>query len=326
MSQLDMFGGGGGPGVSKDVGLAEQPEEILELAEALPAGLRFGTSSWSFPGWEGFVWDRKTHERQLARSGLAAYAQHPLFRTVGLDRTYYAPMAAHELTTLVEETPEDFRLLVKALEDCVLPYFPDHPRYARRRGDRNEHFLLPGHARDVVVEAALKGLGPRLGVLLFQFPPLPTDAFGKSPEHFAEALHAFLAELPAEARYAVELRNEKLLTPVYAEALADVGAVHCHNAWPKMPAVTEQAGRVPQDGPLVIRWMLQKGYTYQSAKDAFGDFHRLAAPDPDTRGELAERIREALGDGREVIVVVNNKAEGSSPLSIVELARAVVDG
>jgi uncharacterized protein YecE (DUF72 family) len=32
--------------------------------------------------------------RRLARTGLRAYAQHPLLRSVGIDRTYYAPIQA----------------------------------------------------------------------------------------------------------------------------------------------------------------------------------------------------------------------------------------
>jgi uncharacterized protein YecE (DUF72 family) len=34
-------------------------------------------------------------------------------------------------------------------------------------------------------------------------------------------------------------------------------------------------------------------------------------------------ITEALAQGREVFVIVNNKAEGSSPRSLIELARSL---
>lgn len=37
-------------------------------------------------------------------------------------------------------------------------------------------------------------------------------------------------------------------------------------------------------------------------------------------------VRQCVAAGRDTYVLVNNKAEGSSPRSIVELARELVDG
>jgi hypothetical protein len=53
-----------------------------DLAPAMPALLRMGGSSWSYPGWQGLVWDKAYSERVLAQRGLNAYAEHPLLRTV----------------------------------------------------------------------------------------------------------------------------------------------------------------------------------------------------------------------------------------------------
>ena len=65
-------------------------DELRALADALPPDLWLGTSSWSFPGWAGLVYDREYSERRLAREGLGAYARHPLARAVGIDRSYHA--------------------------------------------------------------------------------------------------------------------------------------------------------------------------------------------------------------------------------------------
>lgn len=64
----------------------------IELAAALPRLVHLGTSSWTFPSWKGLVWDGDYSDTQLSKHGLAAYAQHPLFRTVTLDRTFYRPL------------------------------------------------------------------------------------------------------------------------------------------------------------------------------------------------------------------------------------------
>jgi hypothetical protein len=81
----------------------------------------------------------------------------------------------------------------------------------------------------------------------------------------------------------------------------------------------------PVAGPLVIRWLLRRNRGYDEARDRYGPFDRLAEPDPDTRNAVAALVAEALAQGREVFVIVNNKAEGSSPLSVIELARALAE-
>jgi len=69
--------------------------------------------------------------------------------------------------------------------------------------------------------------------------------------------------------------------------------------------------------------MLGHGRGYEEARDLYAPFDRLAAPDPESRASVAELILRAARAGKEGLVIVNNKAEGSSPLSVVELARAV---
>ena len=71
---------------------AAVPPEVAELALRLPSDLRIGTSSWSYPGWDGLVYAGEYSESMLARKGLAAYARHPLLRTVSIDRGFYAPI------------------------------------------------------------------------------------------------------------------------------------------------------------------------------------------------------------------------------------------
>jgi len=53
--------------------------------------------------------------------------------------------------------------------------------------------------------------------------------------------------------------------------------------------------------------------------DLFGG--RLVDPDPDARGGIATAAGEAPKSAREVLIIVNNEAEGSVPLGIVALAR-----
>jgi uncharacterized protein YecE (DUF72 family) len=313
--QLSLFA----PAARGGVGAALLGDEIAAVAARIPPDIRLGTSSWSFPGWAGLVYDRPASPAMLARHGLAAYARHPLLRSVGIDRTYYAPVDAATFAAWGAVVPADFRFLVKAHELVTAARVPSHGRYGPAAGQPNDRFLLASYAADAVVGPSLEGLGDRLGVVLFQFPP---QALGE-PARFPERLAAFLTALPRGPAYAVELRNAELLGPAYARALATAGACHCINVHPSMPPPAVQMRLAPaEDAPaLVVRWMLARHLGYQEARARYAPFDRLAEPDPTTRGAIGTLCLDARARGRPAFVIVNNKAEGSSPLSVVRLAE-----
>ena len=304
---------------------APVPDEVRELGQRLPRDLRLGTSSWSFPGWTGLVYAREAGTEVLAREGLPAYARHPLLRTVGVDRTFYGPVPAETFRLWAEAVPEDFRFLVKAHEALTLPRFPLHERYGARRGEENPTFLDPVYARDAVIAPMLEGLGSKAGPLLFQFPPQDVQALG-GPARFADRLHAFLAALPPGALYAVELRNRELYTSDVADVLEDVGAIPVLTAWGNLPPLPQQAWRLRAGAgsALVVRWMLPPELGYEEARELYWPFDRLVNENPAVRGDIADLVVEALAEGRPVYVSINNKAEGSAPVSVERLAAAVM--
>ncbi len=309
----------GPPSEPAGVGAARQPEEVEALGRELPKAVHLGGSTWSFPGWAGLVYDRSYSPSRLAHEGLAAYARHPLLRAVGIDRTHYAPVEAVELAAYRDAVPGDFRFLVKAHEACTLARFPDHARYGASRGQENPLFLDAGYAADQVVAPFLEGMGAEAGAILFQFAPQDLG----TPRRFARRLQAFLAALPRGPIYTVEVRNRELLTADYGEALNAVGACHCHNVHPRMPDIRAQARLVASErGPMtVIRWLLGPGMTYEEAGRRYAPFNRLAAPDRTNRRAAADLAAEATAAGRPFLCTINNNAEGSAPLSAVELAK-----
>jgi len=328
--QLDLFGAPPEPLPGKRKGAVEirtvvVTDDLRATAARLSPLIHLGTSSWSFPGWKGIVYDDAATETRLARDGLAAYARHPLLRAVGIDRTYYAPIPADAFARYAASVPADFRFLVKAHEMCTWQRIPHHPRYGSLRGQSNERYLHAGYASAEVVGPCIDGLGDKLGVLLFQFPPQPTGGFG-DPAGFAARLHEFLAQLPRGPLYAVELRNPELLTESYAAALRAVGATHCLNVHPTMASVRTQATiTLDADSPaLVIRWMLHSGLRYEEAKARYSPFDRLVDEDTRARAAIADLCRRAAQRGKAAYVIINNKAEGSAPLSAFRLAAAIV--
>ena len=308
------------------------PRELLDpapatpaqraLAAQLPAGLHLGTSSWSFPGWQGIVYARSVSRSRLASDGLAAYAHHPLLTGVGIDRSFYAPLSAETFAAYAEQVPPHFRFLVKAHEHCTWQRFPIQPRYGALAGHENERFLDATYATREVVDPMRRGLGEYAGPLVFQFPPQG----GVDPPAFAEALHAFLRALPAGVHYAVEVRNRRWLTPEYAKALSENRASHCFSVHPTMPGVAEQRRMLDAagaDAGVVVRWMLGGDQKYEAALERYAPFDRIVDGDRASRTAIASLCAEALCAGRPAFVTVNNKAEGSAPLSVFALAEAI---
>ncbi len=95
---------------------------------------------------------------------------------------------------------------------------------------------------------------------------------------------------------------------------------------PSLDDVADQFRRFSRfgDAPLVVRWMLRRGLRYDAARAKYAPFDQVVDPDDVTRDSIAAAVREAALEGRPVTVIVNNKAEGSSPITIERLARAVV--
>ncbi|MDB5871530.1 MAG: hypothetical protein JWQ07_972 [Ramlibacter sp.] len=275
------------------------------------------------------VWDGDHSEASLSKHGLAAYAKHPMLRSVSLDRSFYRPLSASQYAGYAAQVPEDFRFVVKApsvVTDAMV-------RGGEGRGmEPNPAFLSPELAVSEFVQPALEGLGPKIGALVFQLSPLPASWLARMPE-LLERLAAMLAALPAldsapGAVIAVEVRNSQFLTPQFAAVLKAAGATYCLGLHAKMPPAEEQLPmlRALWPGPLVCRWNLHRkhgAYGYEEAKTLYEPFDQLVDPDPATRDVLARVIAATMAAGFHAFVTINNKAEGSAPLSVVELAKAV---
>lgn len=305
---------------------------LAELAALLPPLLRLGTASWNYPGWTGLVWARDYAEAILSRHGLSAYARHPLFRSVSLDRGFYRPLSTAQFAEYAAQVPSGFRFMVKApslVTDAVV-------RDGSGRASRpNERFLDADCALREFIEPALQGLEAKLGVLVFQISPLPASRLGQISEQI-DRLHALLRALPdlraaaPEAVVAVEVRNPEWLNPAFTQALRDTGATYCMALHAKMPDIDGQLPvlRALWPGPLVCRWNLNPvhgAFGYEDAQQAYAPYDRMMDPDPETRAVLARAIAGTIGAGQPAYVSLSNKAEGCAPLSVIALAEMVRD-
>ncbi len=304
------------------VAAATPSEEVVALAARLSASIRLGTSSWSFPGWASLVYVADHSESKLARDGLAAYAAHPLMHTVGIDRTFYAPLAEREYVRYAAQVPEQFRFVVKAPMALTSSY---------TRSDSGEfadspYYLDAAYAIDEFIAPCSMGLGTKTGPLVFQFPPQGRRVTS-NPDPFINQLYRFLSKLPPELMYAVEIRDAALLTPRFFKCLSTTSTRFCVASHAKMPAPAEQIklmnANLPS-GDFICRWSLHAGLRYEQAKREYAPFDRLVDEDLDSRTALAIAAATAARAGYASFVTINNKAEGSAPLSVQKLAEKIV--
>lgn len=304
MRQLGLFADDPGP---------TRPEDRA-LAARLPPHVKLGTSSWTFPGWSGIVYPPRTSEKTLRDRGLALYTAFPLFGTVGIDRSYYAPIPADELARYATQLPPAFPCVMKAWS--ALTTRQDH-----RTGERLPTYLDPETFEREMLVPIRKSFLPHTAAIVLEF---PRDASGLSADGFAEELHRFLRRVPRDVPLSVELRTRSHFGKAYLDVLAEQRVSHVLNFWEDMPEIRDQVRRggvVAQASPLVARLLLRPGTRYADRKAAFEPFDALKDPNPAMRDDVVELARIAASLDKVLLVVVNNKAEGSSPLTVRALAE-----
>ncbi|MEA3130819.1 MAG: hypothetical protein QOF46_2614, partial [Paraburkholderia sp.] len=207
---------------TRDVLAAPPSPELLALAADLPPQVHLGTSTWSFPGWNGIVYGDDYSNSKLSREGLTAYGAHPLLRTVSIDRSFYQALTVTEYLRYAQQVPAHFRFIVKA------PMTITDATVRAERGEPvslNPCFLNAQMAIDEFVTPCLEGLGAKAGALVFQLSPLP-DQMLAQPAVFIERLAEFLLALPRlpdGTCYAIEIRDASLLTPRFIRTLKTAG-------------------------------------------------------------------------------------------------------
>jgi uncharacterized protein YecE (DUF72 family) len=296
-------------------------EDLGALATRLPAEVRFGASSWNYPGWKGLVYHRDYEGRGASARMLEEYARFPLFRTVGIDSSFYAPPTDAVLTSYAEHLPRGFPCVSKVWNQLTVHTFSKVQDKARA-GQVNSDFLNPDLFLEAVYEPYQRHFADHAGPFVFEFQTIGRGS-GVTAERFAARLDEFFAALPREGKYAVELRNQEFLTPMYFAVLREHGVAHVFNSWTRMPPIGDQLdlpGAV--SGPfLVARALLRPGRTYDEAVDAFAPYDRILDPSPPLRRDLVRLVETAVHTRIPAYLLVNNRAEGSAPLTVAEVLR-----
>lgn len=314
--------------------------ELIRMAQKLPRNVYLGTSSWNFPGWRGIVWSRACALNHLAQQGLQAYAKHPIFRTVGIDRGFYRPLPVSDYAAYARQVPESFRFLVKAPQIVCDSVLRDR---MGRAVHANPDYLNADRAMEDFVLPVLEGLGQKAGVLVFEMPNIPRHALiERQAQHAAIATMAdFFSQIKSRmptqtVTLAVEMRTRVLLTPRWVKEMVSTGVRPVISLHPSMPNIMRQTDMLRlfdapgvQEGPwqaagdIVVRWSLAAGGTYAGLKQDWAPFDRVQQEDIVAREGIVWLLRLAKASGVRAFVVANNKAEGCAPLTMRAIAQSL---
>lgn len=290
--------------------------------------VRFGTSTWTYEGWQGQVYKRQYAKSKFAQECLGEYCQYqyrgqPLFRTVGNDSTFYRPPTANQLRRYLNQIPEDFEMCFKVWEEITIPSYAKQPRYGTRAGRSNPRFLDARLFNELVLTPYRETkFEPHAGPFLFEF-----QRHNIASEEFCSRLDGFFAQLPKDFRYAVELRNPGLLGSDYRKVLKDHGVAHVYNHWSYMPPIAEQHRRMEYfTAPFtVVRLLTPLMMSYENAKKRAEPYTKIVQEIPAMRRDTVELVKKAVSENRRAYVLVNNRSEGNAPLTVEGLIETAGD-
>jgi uncharacterized protein YecE (DUF72 family) len=283
--------------------------------------IRIGISGWTYAGWRGVFYPPKlAQKRELAFAGGA-------FRSIEINGTHYALQRPEDFARWAEETPADFVFAIKGSRYIT---------HMKRLGEPESglaNFFAQGVLR----------LGPKLGPILWQFPP---------NFHFDPArIEPFLALLPRDSeaalklarrhdrrvagrtwlevdkkrklRHAMEIRHDSFVNPEFITLLRKYGValVSADTVdWPLLMDVTsdfiycrlhgsKQLYASGYDAPAIAAWA-KRVAAWSQGKEAPDGERASAHPAP-------KRTR------RDVFVYFDNDAKVRAPFDAQALVAAV---
>src|ERR687897_3925904 len=165
------------------------PAALERLRSNIPESVRFGTSTWNYPGWHGLVYQEDYGPKGAAAKMLREYAAFPLFGTVGIDSTYYGPPTEAVLRSYAEHLPQGFPVVSKVWSQLTVHTFtkaqdPD------RAGKTNPDFLNADLFVEEIYAPYRRHFADNTGPFVFEFQTIAKSS-GLDAEGFADRLDQF---------------------------------------------------------------------------------------------------------------------------------------
>ena len=290
----------------------------IRVTKTPPGTVRIGISGWTYRPWRGVF-----YPKGLAQKRELAFAADT-FRSIEINGTFYGLQRPEAFARWRDETPDDFVFAIKGSR------YITHMLKLRNIEAPLANLMASGVLR----------LGPKLGPILWQFPP----NLKFEPERF----RAFLALLPRDTReaaalarrrdarldgrdwlhsdveqplrHALEIRHDSFRCPAFIELLREYGAaLVCADTveWPLLMDLTSDFVYCRLHGS---EQLYVSGYG-DAALDRWAGRIRAWAHggEPDDAERVLPPTR-ALAKGRDVYVYFDNDAKVRAPADAAALA------
>jgi uncharacterized protein YecE (DUF72 family) len=288
--------------------------------------IRIGISGWNYAPWRGRFYPEGLRQKDELRFAAAA------FRTIEINGTFYSLQKPKSFRAWAAAAPDDFQFAVKG------PRFITHMLKLKNIETPLANFCANG----------LLALGPKLGPVLWQFPPnfrfnpekleaffrlLPRDTMAaarlaRRHDHRVAGRTFFDVDRKRPLRHAIEVRHDSFRVPAFIALLRKHRiALVCADTveWPLMLDVTADFVYCRLHGS---RQLYASGY-------GAGVLRRWAtlalawAQGEDPRAVLPRRAEHVSPKGprrrrrREVFVYLDNDAKVRAPVDARRLDRLV---
>jgi uncharacterized protein YecE (DUF72 family) len=271
----------------------EKPADQLKTARpySLPGtGILLGTSAFTAAGWEGSFYPQGMHSRDF----LSYYAQQ--FATVEVDSTFYGCPSARTVNNWAARTPEDFIFSVK---------IPQVISHEKALVDCDSEFAEFIKTMDI--------LGPKLGPMVFQFPFFDRWKFPKQ-DNFLAVLAPFLKKLPADHKFAIEIRNKIWLDASFADVLREYNvalALTDTSFVPRPWEIKEKFDLITADF-VYVRWLGDR----KGIEKATKTWDKTVVDRRESLTNWVELFRKFVGRNLKIFAYANNHYAGHGPATV----------
>lgn len=252
--------------------------------------LALGTQGWAYADWVGPMYDAGTRQSEFLR----AYARE--FDTVEVVSTLYGTPRPVVLRRWAAQVPAHFTFSLKLVREIT------HDRHLVRSEALLDEFVTSARV-----------LGPQLEAILIQMPP----DFGPSE---IEALEAFVARLPDDVRWTVELRDaawfEGSTRERVREILAsrDVALTITDSVFVPLETMLDELRASPASHAY-LRWL--------GRRDDVAVFSSVTIDRHERVARWAEALRADAPRRRRISGYVNNHYSGHAPATVRDLLAAL---
>jgi uncharacterized protein YecE (DUF72 family) len=272
----------------------------------------FGTCSFIYPSWKDLVY---SSEHPI--DSLAEYAHK--YKMVEIDRWFWslgkqsAGLPNRETVFSYEKaTPPDFRFTIKAPNALTLPFYP-HSK------EKNQYFLNPSFMESFIDSIDL--ISDKTQLIMLQFGYLNREMMGNQ-QIFIDRLETFFSALPSHIPFGIELRNNYFLNGQWFDFLRShcITPVLLSGYW--MDDIVSTIERYRDLFGPTISLRLHGEDRKQIENDSEGRWDSIVWDRERDVHSIGNTVSHLI-ENHQVLIAVNNHFEGSAPLTIARLQRAI---